>query len=44
MIGRERVGGDAADMILEASGQDLIDEVMEGAHPRQGGAELMGAA
>ncbi|WP_426046136.1 ligase-associated DNA damage response DEXH box helicase [Brevundimonas sp. TWP3-1-2b1] len=44
MIGRERVGGDAADMILEASAQDLIDEVMEDAHPRPGGAELMGAA
>ncbi len=39
MIGRERVGGDAADMILEASAQDLIDEVMEDAPP-----ELMGAA
>ncbi|WP_432763560.1 ligase-associated DNA damage response DEXH box helicase [Brevundimonas aurifodinae] len=43
MIGRERVGGDAADMILEASAQELIDEVMEDAHPRQDGAELMGA-
>ncbi len=39
MIGRERVGGDAADMILEASAQELIDEVMEDAPP-----ELMGAA
>ncbi len=39
MIGRERVGGDAADMILEASAQDLIDEVMEDAPP-----ELRGAA
>lgn len=39
MIGRERVGGDAADMILEASAQDLIDEVMEDAPP-----ELQGAA
>ncbi len=44
MIGRERVGGDAADMILEASAQDLIDEVMEGAPPKQGEAELVGAA
>ncbi len=44
MIGRERVGGDAADMILEASAQDLIDEVMEDAHPGPGGAQLMGAA
>jgi len=39
MIGRERVGGDAAEMILDASAQDLIDEVMEDAPP-----ELMGAA
>jgi ATP-dependent Lhr-like helicase len=39
MIGRERVGGDAADMILEASAQELIDEVMEDAPP-----ELRGAA
>jgi ATP-dependent helicase Lhr and Lhr-like helicase len=39
MIGRERVGGDAADMILEASAQELIDEVMEDAPP-----ELQGAA
>lgn len=39
MIGRESVGGDAADMILEASAQDLIDEVMEDAPP-----ELRGAA
>jgi len=38
-IGRERVGGDAADMILEASAQALIDEVMEDAPP-----ELRGAA
>ncbi|WP_426041774.1 ligase-associated DNA damage response DEXH box helicase [Brevundimonas sp. TWP2-3-4b1] len=44
MIGRERVGGDAADMILEASAQDLIDEVMEGAPPKQGEAQLVGAA
>jgi len=39
MIGRERVGGDAAEMILDASAQELIDEVMEDAPP-----ELMGAA
>ena len=39
MIGRERVGGDAAEMILDASAQDLIDEVMEDAPP-----ELQGAA
>lgn len=39
MIGRERVGGDAAEMILDASAQELIDEVMEDAP-----AELMGAA
>ncbi|AQR63226.1 DNA ligase-associated DEXH box helicase [Brevundimonas sp. LM2] len=39
MIGRERVGGDAADMILEASAQELIDEVMDDAPP-----ELLGAA
>ncbi|MGV3580283.1 ligase-associated DNA damage response DEXH box helicase [Brevundimonas sp.] len=38
-IGRERVGGDAAEMILEASAQELIDEVMEDAPP-----ELQGAA
>jgi len=38
MIGRERVGGDAADMILEASAQDLIDEVMEDAPPELAGA------
>ncbi|WP_428151606.1 ligase-associated DNA damage response DEXH box helicase [Brevundimonas sp.] len=39
MIGRERVGGDAAEMILDASAADLIAEVMEDAPP-----ELMGAA
>ena len=38
-IGRERVGGDAADMILEESAEALIAEVMEDAPP-----ELMGAA
>ncbi len=38
MIGRERVGGDAADMILEASAQDLIDEVMDDAPPELAGA------
>ena len=44
MIGRERVGGDAADIILEASAQDLIDEVMEDAPPGRGETGLRGAA
>jgi ATP-dependent Lhr-like helicase len=32
-IGRERVGGDAADMILENAAEDLIAEVMSDAEP-----------
>ena len=37
-IGRERVGGDAAEMILEASAADLIAEVMDDAPPGLRGA------
>ncbi|RZJ93492.1 MAG: hypothetical protein EON88_15095, partial [Brevundimonas sp.] len=32
-IGRERVGGSAADMILDESAEDLIAEVMSDAPP-----------
>ena len=32
-IGRERVGGDAADMILENAAEDLIAEVMSDEEP-----------
>ncbi|WP_421731710.1 ligase-associated DNA damage response DEXH box helicase [Brevundimonas sp.] len=37
-IGRERVGGDAADMILEESAEALIAEVMDDAPPEFQGA------
>ena len=37
-IGRERVGGDAADMILEESAEALIAEVMDDAPPELAGA------
>ena len=39
VIGRERVGGDAADMILSETAEALIAEVMDDAPP-----ELQGAA
>ena len=32
-IGRERVGGDAAEMILDESAEQLIAEVMDEAAP-----------